>query len=102
MVFILDFVQFGQMLYLVVQTMGLFHESQRYDRDNYITILSQNVFPENSGDLGIISQSLQLLDTFGLPYDYASLMQFPSTVNILFIKLFYSFCQDTSMCLHLK
>jgi Astacin (Peptidase family M12A) len=73
--------QFGQMLYLIAQTLGLFHESQRYDRDNYITILTQNVLPENLGDLGLLDQSLQLLNTFGLPYDYASLMQFPSKVS---------------------
>lgn len=72
--------KFGSMLYYTVQTLGLFHETQRYDRNNYVTILAQNVLPEYVGDLGIINQSLQLLDTFGLPYDYASLMQFPSKI----------------------
>lgn len=70
------------MLYLIVQTLGVWHKSQRFDRDNYITILIQNVISELQGDFGILDQSLQLLQTYGLPYDYASLMQFPSKVRI--------------------
>jgi hypothetical protein len=77
------------MLYLIAQTLGLFHESQRYDRDNFITILNQNILPENLGDFGILDPSLHLLDTFGLPYDYTSLMQFPSKVSMIRLDAYF-------------
>ena len=67
------------MLYLVVQTLGLWHQTQRPDRDNYVTINMTNMDPSHSGDFNTIDQ--QYLVTYGLPYDYASIVQYPAKVN---------------------
>jgi astacin len=72
--------QFGEMLYLIVQNLGVWHESQRPDRDIYVGIVPDNVSPGYGADLGKLDPSLQLLETFGLPYDYASLMHFPGKI----------------------
>jgi hypothetical protein len=82
--------QFGQMLYLLTQTLGMWHESQRYDRDQYVTINANNIAAGSEGNLGIIDQSAQLLLTYGFPYDYASIMQYPPQVasSKFFVSVF--------------
>ena len=71
------------MLYLVAQSLGLWHVTQRYDRDQYVTVNTDNLLPSYQGDLSALQPSSRLLDTFGLHYDFASLMHFPAKVGPL-------------------
>jgi len=73
-------VQFGEMLYLVAQNLGLWHVTQRYDRDSYVSVVTSNLLPQHRSDLLKLDPSTQLLNTFHQPYDYASLMHFPAKV----------------------
>jgi len=68
------------MLYLVVQNLGLWHVTQRHDRDNYVRVVTSNILPGYESDLLKIDASTRLLNTYHLPYDYASLMHFPAKV----------------------
>jgi hypothetical protein len=53
---------------------GLWHEQSRTDRNSYITVNYGNVIKGSWSNFEIITQNQQLLT----PYDYASLMQYPS------------------------
>ena len=72
--------QFGEMLYLVVQNLGLWHVTQRYDRASYVRVITANLLPAYRADLSKLEPSSRLLNTFQQPYDYASLMHFPAKV----------------------
>ena len=69
------------MLYLVAQNLGLWHVTQRHDRDNYVRVVTSNLLPAYQSDLLKLNESTGLLKTFGLPYDFASLMHFPAQVS---------------------
>jgi hypothetical protein len=57
---------------------GLYHEQTRTDRDSYITVNYNNVIKGSwTGNFAINTQNQQLLS----PYDYASVMQYPSYVD---------------------
>jgi hypothetical protein len=56
---------------------GLYHEFTRTDRDSYVTVNYNNVIKGSyPSDFAINTQNQQLLT----PYDYASVMQYPSFV----------------------
>ena len=56
---------------------GLYHEFTRTDRDSYVTVNYNNVIKGSwTSDFAINTQNQQLLT----PYDYASVMQYPSFV----------------------
>jgi hypothetical protein len=56
---------------------GLYHEMTRSDRDGYVTVNYNNVIKGSwTSDFAINTQNQQLLS----PYDYASVMQYPSFV----------------------
>ena len=57
---------------------GLYHEHVRTDRDSYVTVNYDNVIKGSwVGNFAIQMQNQQLLS----PYDYASVMQYPSLVD---------------------
>lgn len=70
--------KFGEMIYYTVQTLGLWHESQRPDAQNYVAVNLSNVNPENQGDFSPVPAELQ--QTYGLPYGYESIMHFPGRI----------------------
>ncbi|XP_075466103.1 embryonic protein UVS.2-like [Ascaphus truei] len=55
----------------IIHALGFYHEHKRSDRDNYVTIMTQNINPNYLGDF-IISDS----DNLGLEYDYESVMHY--------------------------
>ncbi len=63
----------GTILHEMGHVIGLWHEFQRPDRDNYVSVNYNNVIKGSWGNFETISQNAQVL---GL-YDYASLMQYP-------------------------
>ncbi|KAK0044104.1 zinc metalloproteinase nas-13 [Biomphalaria pfeifferi] len=56
---------------------GFFHEQSRPDRDDYITIVTENVESNKLSNFEKIP--LSSLDTFRVPYDYTSVMHYGST-----------------------
>jgi hypothetical protein len=63
----------GTILHEMGHIIGLWHEFQRPDRNNYVTVNYNNVIKGSWGNFEILSQNTQIL---GL-YDYASVMQYP-------------------------
>ncbi|XP_069481458.1 embryonic protein UVS.2-like [Ambystoma mexicanum] len=53
--------------------LGFFHEQNRSDRDDYVTIMTQYISPGDMGNFIKIDT-----DNLGLEYDYLSLMHYPS------------------------
>lgn len=57
----------------IIHAMGFFHEHSRPDRDNYVTIVLENVVEPYKHNFDKIPSSL----TFGVPYDGLSIMHYP-------------------------
>lgn len=53
---------------------GFWHEQMRPDRDQYLTVILDNVDPEMHGQFKPQTNT----QTFGLPYDYDSVMHYDS------------------------
>ncbi|KAF7632922.1 Metalloendopeptidase [Meloidogyne graminicola] len=58
----------------LMHTLGVYHEMNRYDRDNYIEVLWHNLKPD------VVSQftkeSGATIEVYGEPYDYGSIMHY--------------------------
>ncbi|WKY11970.1 hypothetical protein Q1695_003495 [Nippostrongylus brasiliensis] len=67
-------VHVGIVVHELGHALGLFHPMSRYDRDNYIKILLENV-REDFVDQYAISGA-DFLDTYDQPYDYDSIMHY--------------------------
>ena len=52
-------------------TLGLVHEQQRSDRDNYVTILTNNIVPGQEGNFVELPDSIN-----ETPYDFLSIMEY--------------------------
>ncbi len=66
-------VRFSTAVHELGHAIGFYHEHSRGDRDQYVTILQNNVFPGITGAFNISSGN-----TLGLGYDYASIMHYSS------------------------
>ncbi|XP_078540687.1 embryonic protein UVS.2-like [Lissotriton helveticus] len=51
--------------------LGFYHEHTRSDRDNYLTIMKENIAPED-----LLNFYQENTNNLGLPYDYASVMHY--------------------------
>lgn len=56
-----------------MHVLGFEHEHQRPDRDDYVTIETQNISPE---DLAKFKKSDRILHNLSLPYDFNSITHF--------------------------
>ncbi|XP_072536823.1 meprin A subunit beta-like [Salminus brasiliensis] len=54
--------------------LGFFHEQSRYDRDDYVEIIHENVIPDKLHNFDKVSE--QEGTTQGTPYDYTSMMHY--------------------------
>ena len=61
----------------LLHAMGVFHEQSRMDRDKYVRILTQNIKSPFASQF----RKHQNSDTFGIPYDYKSIMHYGSKVS---------------------
>ncbi|EPB79100.1 astacin [Ancylostoma ceylanicum] len=53
---------------------GFYHEQARYDRDNYVSIMSQNI--QNGYLSQFTKQSRSAMEDYGVGYDYGSVMHY--------------------------
>uniref|UniRef100_A0A0K0D7G0 Metalloendopeptidase n=1 Tax=Angiostrongylus cantonensis TaxID=6313 RepID=A0A0K0D7G0_ANGCA len=61
----------------LLHVIGLWHEHMRYDRDQYVRVLRQNIAPGYESQFKKISSSESTV--YGLPYDYRSIMHYSKT-----------------------
>uniref|UniRef100_A0A915LBY1 Metalloendopeptidase n=1 Tax=Meloidogyne javanica TaxID=6303 RepID=A0A915LBY1_MELJA len=58
----------------IMHCLGVSHEQMRYDRDEYIQVLFDNLMPDTVSQY--YKQSRKDLETYGEPYDYGSIMHY--------------------------
>nr|CAD2142132.1 unnamed protein product [Meloidogyne enterolobii] len=58
----------------IMHSLGVYHEQNRYDRDEYIEVLFHNLMPDTVSQY--YKQSRADLETYGEPYDYGSIMHY--------------------------
>ncbi|XP_062553843.1 zinc metalloproteinase nas-14-like [Armigeres subalbatus] len=66
----------GAIQHELLHVLGLFHEHTRPDRDDYVEVLWDNIEPEFRRNF--IKGTWDYMETFGLPYDFGSVMHYPS------------------------
>lgn len=69
----------GTVIHELIHTIGFHHQQVRADRDAYITVHNDTVDPKKMGNFRKTKGKDAFLATFGIPYDYNSVMQYPST-----------------------
>ena len=71
--------QTGEIVHQVCHALGIWHEHQRPDRDQYIEVMTGNIEDRELGDFRSVPSTV--IDTADLPYDYTSLMHFHGKVS---------------------
>ncbi|KFB43737.1 zinc metalloproteinase nas-14 [Anopheles sinensis] len=66
----------GAVQHELLHVLGLFHEHTRPDRDDYVEVLWENIEPAYRHNFA--KGSWDYMETFGLPYDYGSVMHYPN------------------------
>ncbi|XP_065068953.1 uncharacterized protein LOC135694184 isoform X2 [Rhopilema esculentum] len=61
----------------LIHALGFFHEQSRRDRDNYVNVLNWNISPANLYNFDKTKK--YEAETFGVPYDYSSIMHYTKT-----------------------
>ncbi|XP_067671657.1 hatching enzyme 1.2-like [Haliotis asinina] len=64
----------GTVMHETMHSLGFWHEQSRPDRDNYITVVWSNI--KQGHEHNFDRRSEAEADTFGLPYDYESVMHY--------------------------
>jgi hypothetical protein len=66
----------GEAMHKLMHALGFYHEHQRFDRDDYITVIDDNIQAGEYRQFDIIP--LDYTKNVGVPYDYQSVMHFGS------------------------
>ncbi|XP_028045516.1 high choriolytic enzyme 1 [Monomorium pharaonis] len=67
----------GHAMHEMLHTLGVYHEHMRPDRDEYITIIWENIRKGNEFNFHRLNNSV--VTDYGLPYDYDSVMHYSMT-----------------------
>uniref|UniRef100_A0AC34GXX8 Zinc metalloproteinase n=1 Tax=Panagrolaimus sp. ES5 TaxID=591445 RepID=A0AC34GXX8_9BILA len=66
---------FNTFTHEIAHTLGFWHEQSRHDRDNFITVIQENMNPLFVGNS--IKQTPLTNNNYGQPYDWGSVMHYP-------------------------
>ncbi|KAL6428199.1 hypothetical protein ACFW04_008498 [Cataglyphis niger] len=69
--------QRGTVIHELMHAVGFLHEHSRYERDDYVDILWQNISPGHTHNFN--KAPAEVTDAFGVGYDYSSVMHYSST-----------------------
>ena len=64
----------ANVLHVLLHILGVQHEHQRHDRNYFVTVDSQNIFPSHTREYVRHRWSVSHVANAGLPYDYATIM----------------------------
>jgi hypothetical protein len=64
----------GTLMHEMLHTIGFYHEQSRPDRDDYVTIMYQNIIPGKEHNFN--KYTFQQVTSFGVEYDYGSVMHY--------------------------
>ncbi|XP_053669468.1 seminal metalloprotease 1-like [Anopheles marshallii] len=67
----------GEIVHLLLHTLGFIHQHSVFNRDEYVEILWENVDPNMEQNFHRYAD--HLLEDFGVPYDYDSVMHYGET-----------------------
>ncbi|XP_052892120.1 zinc metalloproteinase nas-14-like [Anopheles moucheti] len=67
----------GEIVHLLLHTLGFLHQHSVFDRDEYVEILWENIDP--SVEQNFHRYAAPLYEDFGVPYDYDSVMHYSET-----------------------
>uniref|UniRef100_A0A914X7T9 Zinc metalloproteinase n=1 Tax=Plectus sambesii TaxID=2011161 RepID=A0A914X7T9_9BILA len=67
---------FGIVAHEIGHALGFFHEQARFDRDEYLTLNVENVWPSRIGNFD--KRNMHEMNTYDIPYEYGSLMHYSS------------------------
>ena len=62
-----------------MHTLGMFHEQSRPDRDDYVTINTNNIEADKKNNFRRYKTTQ--INTYNVPYDYTSIMHYGSKVS---------------------
>ena len=80
----------GTAIHEIGHALGLFHTQSRFDRDQYVRVLLDNVIEDKQ--FNFLRSSSSVTTTFGLPYDYASIMHYSGTVRTCLLTNTITLC----------
>lgn len=70
----------GVIIHELGHALGFWHEQARPDRDKYVRILWDNMI--DSAYYNFLRYTTYEVDSLSVPYDYASIMHYPSNVSM--------------------
>lgn len=77
------YIQIGKVCHIIGHVLGFFHEQSRPDREDYVNIIYDNIQPYKILEFQYYPTSV--INTYGLPYDYSSIMHFGQSVKFNFL-----------------
>lgn len=71
------FSNYGTTIHELMHALGFYHEQNRFERDGYVKVLSENIKPKMLANFGKLPYDAAT--SYGIAYDYASVLHYKST-----------------------